>query len=209
MLGLTGCDSNEMDAERGIPTTLRFQAVATSAGKSASHVELEEAKILVKTVQFNAEDGEDYQFKTESFVVNLDLTGQANTVAVATVPPGAYERITFKIHKPEDNEAVPDPAFREGTSGDQRFSIIVEGRVEGEPFLLKVRKAMQQRTEFSPPLLIEEGNAEVIVTLLADVEAWFVSEDGQPLDPRLDDDADEIADAIKDSFRMLGNEDDR
>jgi len=205
--GLAGCDSSGVDATDGVRTELRFRAVTSGVGKSAGHVKVDEAKILVKTVQFNAEDGEEYEFKTESFVVNLDLTGQANTVAVGTVPPGAYERITFKIHKPEDNEAVPDPEFKEGTSGDQRFSVIVKGRVEGEAFVLKVRKSIRQRTEFSPPFVIGEGDDAVTVTLLADVGSWFIGEDGEALDPRVENDADAIADAIKDSFRALGNED--
>ncbi|MFQ5570329.1 MAG: hypothetical protein ACE5G0_11680 [Rhodothermales bacterium] len=206
--GITGCDSNDagLDGAEGVRTELRFKTTASGAGKSASHVEVEEAKILLKTVKFNAEEGEEYEFKTESFVVNLDLTGQANTVAVGTVPPGAYERVTFKVHKPEDNEDVPDPEFKQGTSGDQRFSVIIRGNVGGDPFELKVNDSMQQRLELSPPLLIGENDNMVVVTLQADVEQWFVGEQGQPLDPRLDEHEDDIADAIKDSFRALGND---
>lgn len=202
---LAGCDSSGLD-EGAVRTELRVRASVSEAGKAAARIEVEAAKLLIKTVQFNVEDGEDYTFKTESFVVDLDLTGRANTVLVGAVPPGAYERLTFQIHKPENDEAVPDPAFKEGASGDERFSVIVSGRVEGEPFMLKVRDAMRQRIAFSPPFLVREGDDQVIVTLLADVDRWFIGRDGQALDPRRDDEAEAIADAIKASFRALGNE---
>ena len=62
--------------------------------------------------------------------------------------PGAYKRLAFMIHKPEANEAVPDPVFREGIRGDQRFSVVVSGRVEDDPFVRTLRHAMRQRVTF-------------------------------------------------------------
>ncbi len=107
---------------------------------------------------------------TASFVVDLDLTGRASTVPVGVVPPGAWERPTFNIHKPEDDEAVPDPDFKAGSSGHQRFSVIVRGDIEGTPFVPKVRDSMRQRVAFSPPFRVREGDDPVVVTLLADVD---------------------------------------
>lgn len=149
---------------------------------------------------------EEVEFKTESFVVNLDPSGTANTVAVGEVPPGTYKRITFKIHKPEDREPIPDPDFREGTSGDQRFSVIVEGQRDGVPFELKVRSSMDQRLDLSSALVLDGTEGEVSVTLQADVADWFVDEDGTALDPLDPNDHDAIADAIKRSFRALGTD---
>ncbi len=207
VVGLGGCDSSGIDIDDDtVRTELRVRVSFSEAAKTAARVEIDEAKLLIKTVQFSAEDGEEYTFNTASFVVNLDLTGRANTVLVGAVPPGAWERLTFKIHKPEDDEAVPDPDFKEGSSGNQRFSVIVRGHVEGEPFVLKVRDSMRQRVAFSPPFRVREGDDPVVVTLLTDVDQWFVGRDGQVLDPRRDDDVEAIADAIKASFRALGNE---
>ena len=50
------------------------------------------------------------------------------------------------------------------------------------------------------------GDDPVVVTLLADVDQWFIGRDGQTLDPRRDDDVEAIADAIQASFRALDNE---
>ncbi len=86
------------------------------------------------------------------------------------MPPGAWERPTFNIHKSEDDEAVPDPDFKAGSSGHQRFSVIVRGDVEGTPFVLKVHDSMRQRVAFSLPFRVWEGDDPVVVTLLADVD---------------------------------------
>ena len=204
--GLAGCDSSGIDTEDSVRAEPRPQASVSEASKTASHVEIEAAKLLIKTVQFSAEDGEDYTFHTSSFVVDLDLTGRANTVLVGAVPPGAWERLTFTIHKPEDDEVVSDPDFKEGSSGNQQFSVIVRGVIEGTPFVLKVRDSMRQRVAFSPPFRVRKGDGPVVVTVLADVNQWFVGRDGEALDPRRDDDVEAIADAIKASFRALGNE---
>ena len=112
IVGLAGCDSSGIDIDSTVRTELRVRASFFEAAKTAAQVEIEEAKLLIQTVQFSAEDGEDYTFNTASFVVDLDLTGRASKVLVGAVPPGAWERLTFKIHKPEDDEAVPDPDFK-------------------------------------------------------------------------------------------------
>ncbi len=86
------------------------------------------------------------------------------------MPPGAWERPTFNIHKSEEDEAVPDPDFKAGSSGHQRFSVIVRGDIEGTPFVIKVRHSMRQHVACSPPFRLWEGDDPVVVILLADVD---------------------------------------
>ena len=198
------CDSGGVDpGDTGtVRLVLKAQAGAMPA-KADAAIQVETAKLLLKTVKFTEGDGpEEVEYKTESFVVSLDPAGTASTVAVGEVPAGTYKRINFNIHKPEDSEPIPDPAFREGTSGDRRFSVIVEGKRDGVPFVLKVRKSMDQRIDFAPPL--ELTGSTVTVTLVADVANWFVDEAGRGLDPLNPDHHDAIAEAIKRAFRLLG-----
>ena len=212
----SGCDA--VSGGVGGTTTLAVQvagdADATRPGldlalRGGAVVALSEVKLLVNAVRFNGGSGDDdnpeteVEFEDANLVVRLDLSGAPPTVAVRDVPPGTYSRVRFQIHKPEDTEPIPDEDFRDGPSGNQRYSVIVRGTVDGEPFVLKVRETIQQRLTLSPPLVVgADGGAAV--TLRADVSTWFVGDDGAPLDPRNDDDADEIADRIDDSFRALG-----
>ncbi|GIV58157.1 MAG: hypothetical protein KatS3mg042_1070 [Rhodothermaceae bacterium] len=205
-LGLTACDS---DPNGDTPqVTLRI-AAENAPAKGQSAIVIEEAKLLLKNIKFTpvSDDSTGREFKTGMIAVTLNLDGQPNEIAVGTVPPDTYKRITFKIHKPEDDETPPDPDFKEGTSGDQRFSVIVRGSKDGQPFTLKIRKSMDQRVELVPPLVIDETTGDINVTLLADLSRWFVDEQGRGLDPLNFDHHDAIADAIKDSFRALSVDD--
>lgn len=209
---LAACDSADTGAQDGVLINLEMRvgttplAATAAAARGGALVTVDEVKLLLKTIKFTrVEDDEALDFRSEMVAVTLDLSGATKSVAVADLPPDAYKRITFVIHKPEETEPIPDPEFRDGPSGNQRYSVIIRGTVDGEPFELKIRESIQQRVELEPPLVIEEGSGAIKVTLLADVEAWFVSEDGRPLDPRREDDADEIADRIDDTFRALGN----
>jgi len=211
-LTLAACDSVGTGAQNGVPITLEMQvgtmplARPAAGARGGALVTVDEVKLLLKTIKFTrVEDDEALDFRSEMVAVTLDLGGAANSVAVADLPPDSYKRITFVIHKPEETEPIPDPEFRDGPSGNQRYSVIIRGTADGEPFELKIRESIQQRLELEPPLVVEEGSGAIKVTLLADVEAWFVAEDGQPLDPRREDDADEIADRIEDTFRALGS----
>ena len=213
-VALAACDAVGSGDGGGVPVTLEMRAGSSASALAApaassrggALVTVDEVKLLLKTIKFTrVDDDAELDFRSEMVAVTLDLSGQATSVAVADIPPDAYKRITFVIHKPEETEPIPDPEFRDGPSGDQRYSVIVRGTADGEPFELKVRESIQQRIELQPPLMIDEGSGPIKVTLLADVGAWFVSEDGDPLDPRLGDDADEIADRIDDTFRALGN----
>lgn len=209
---LAACDSAGTGAQDGVPINLEMRvgttplAATVAAARGGALVTVDEVKLLLKTIKFTrVEDDEALDFRSEMVAVTLDLSGATNSVAVADLPPDAYKRITFVIHKPEETDPIPDPEFRDGPSGNQRYSVIIRGTVDGEPFELKIRESIQQRVELEPPLVIEEGSGAIKVTLLADVEAWFVSEDGRPLDPRREDDADEIAGRIDDTFRAVGS----
>ncbi|RMF59682.1 MAG: hypothetical protein D6746_07915, partial [Bacteroidetes bacterium] len=205
---LTGIDETEPRTHTTVdeaPLRLRMAAVGTTtaAGKLQGAITIDEAKILLKTIKFTplVESDSSREFKTGMVAVTLNPDGLAHDVAVGAVPPNTYKRVTFKIHKPEDHETPPDPDFKEGTSGDQRFSVIVRGTKDGQPFTLKIRKSMDQRVELVPPLVITDSTTSVTVTLTTDLSSWFVDEDGRMLDPLNPADHDDIADAVKDSFR--------
>jgi hypothetical protein len=202
--GLSACDGDPAGGGSDMRLTLRV-AVEHAPAKGQSAVVIDEAKLLLKNINFTpmSDDGTGRAFKTGMIAVNLRLDGQANDIAVGSIPPDVYKRVTFKIHKPEDHETPPDPDFKEGTSGRQRFSVIVRGTKDGAPFELKIRKSMDQRVALSPPLVIDETTAAGNVTLLADLSTWFVDANGRELDPLNPEDQDAIAEAVKNSFRAL------
>lgn len=200
-----GCDSgvsnNDPETARA---SLTFRTSYTQSASKNANITVEQAKLLVREITFHSTGADSLDFKTGSVVVSLNLDGEATTVATSDIPVGSYNKISFKIHKPEDGEQVGDSDFAIGTSGDERFSVIVSGQMDGEPFTFRSRKSTKQRIEFASPLVIDETTTEFEASLSVDVDQWFVGEDGEALDPTNFDDEDEIDDAIRRSIRENG-----
>ena len=172
------------------------------------HVQNDTAKVLIRTVKFHhVGDTDSLDFKSEAFVLNLDLTGQLNIVAFQEIPEGTYDKITFRIHKLGDGETIDDPDFIEGESGNERYSVVVKGLYESQPFVFKSRKTTRQRVNLDPGLAVSDTTTSVNVTLSVDLNRWFVDKDGNPLNPTDAGDENDIDDAIRRSFRGFEDND--
>lgn len=208
-----GCEENPAGGEEEGPATASLSFVVGDSSPLAkgltSHVQIDTAKILLRTIQFHNEgDSDSLDFKTESFVLDLDLSGGLNTVAVQEIPEGSYNKVSFRIHKPEEFEDVGDPDFYEGDSGSERFSVVVKGMYGGQPFTFKSRRTAKQRINIQPALMITDTTTAVNVTLSVDVHSWFVDpDDGALLNPTDEGDESAIDDAIKESFRAYRDDD--
>lgn len=219
VLLMIGCDATNSDGNQ--PSLSLSFAVKSSAQPKAvtgnslqsSHVTITEAKMLIREVEFESDledDGiadDSLEFETGPFVVELNLNGALNTIAVKNVPAGSYDEIEFEVHKPEDNETPPDPDFKIGTSGDERFSVIIRGTYNGQEFLYRSNENMEQEIELASPLLIDEQTESINVTMSVDLSQWFVSETGSDLDPTDENVRDQIDESIKRSFEAFQDDD--
>jgi hypothetical protein len=207
------CEENPMDNDGEGPATASLSFVVGGSSSLTkgltSHVQIDTAKILLRTIQFhNVGDSDSLDFKTESFVLDLDLDGGLNTVAVQEIPNGSYDKVSFRLHKPEELEDVGDTDFYEGDSGSERYSVVVKGSYDGQPFTFKSRRTAKQRIDIQPALAITDTTTAVNVTLSVDVHSWFIDpDDGALLNPTDEGDESEIDDAIKESFRAYRDDD--
>lgn len=228
ILFTTGCDSNSPTTETA-QLSLSFK-LASGLAKTSAAIEITEAKILVRELEFelvgdDADDGldsdstkldieddeiddRDDEFKTGMFVVNLDPASTVTNIVQGDIPYGTYDEIEFDIHKPEDTEAIPDDEFRDGSSGNERYSVILRGSKDGQPFELKISESMEQEIEMNTPLVIDEFTTDASVDITVDVNSWFVGENGVELDPTSPDDFPAIVNAIKNSFEGYESPDD-
>lgn len=221
LLLFSGCNSTGSDP--GQPTlalTVAAKNAPMASGKQNTtvqntHVTITEAKMLIREVELKSDledDGvadDSLDFKSDSFVAVLNLDGTPNEVAFNEVPAGTYDEIEFEVHKPEDNETPPDPDFKTGTSGDERFSIIVSGTYDGQNFTYRSRENMEQEIELTTPLTITEDSGPVSVTLSVDLSEWFVDENGNLLNPTVAENQNAIDDSIRRSFEEVFKDNDR
>jgi hypothetical protein len=126
-------------------------------------------------------------------------------VTATRIRSGLYDRVRFILHKPEDDEAVCDPAFRQGTSGDQRFSVVITGYYHETPFTFMSREDARQELRLSPPLLVTDDGT-VNLTLKIDPYAWF-TRDSLIFDPF--NEGKKIDDRIKEVFGQAYRDNDR
>ena len=209
---LSSCDTVGPQSDSGVArVTLSLVTTGNgTASKGASQsIDITSAKILLRTIQFHARDddsgSDSLEFRTAPIVAQLSLDGTPTELAVADLPLGSYHKVSFRIHKPDDNEMPPDPDFKIGTSGNERFSIIVEGSFNGQPYIYRSSKSMHQIVDFEEDLVIDENTGDANVSLLVNLSEWFVDRNGQVLDPNDTSKGNEsrIDKSIRDSFRAF------
>ena len=111
-------------------------------------------------------------------------------------------KIKFEIHKPNNNDPIPDPEFRDAQGN---YSVIAKGSYNGVPFIYKSKKSAHQILSFPNNLVITES-AKTNVTLKVNPYTWFIS-NGVYLDPTDTANENDIDNNIKDSFKAFKDDD--
>ena len=163
-------------------------------------------KALLKKIVF-ADAGSDDSSDVHRgpMIVNLDLNARMTTLDATRIRPGVYDRVRFFLHKPEDDEIPSDPAFRTGSGGDDRYSVVITGLYHDTPFTFTSRESARQELQMGTPLTVPESGI-VNLTLKVDPYAWF-EDNGLVLDPIVQEK--QIDDRIKGSFASAFKDNDR
>ena len=106
----------------------------------------------------------------------------------------------------EDTEVIPEQEFREGTSSNQRYSFIIKGSYNGNPFVYKSRKSADIVIILNTPIVVGSGQRNI--TLLVNPALWFMN-NGTVLDPTNSANDDLIDDNLKTSFKRAFRDDDK
>lgn len=164
-----------------------------------------EAKALITELEVETEpSGTSQYIRISPFVIYFNMSGSLVSVTTGNLPAGTYNKIKFKIHKPEDNEQIPDPDFRIGTSGNERFSFIIKGTYNGSSFVFRSKKSANLVINFNS--LINHQSGERNITVLVNPMAWFNNGSLDPLNPANED---AIDDNLKNSFRKAFKDDNK
>ncbi len=112
-------------------------------------------------------------------LVDLPLTANGVTSLTATIPEGTYSEISFKIHKPSNDDAS-DIAFRAANPTFAATSIRVEGTFNGAAFVFTSDQSETIELEFATPVVINVDTKNVTVQF--DLSSWF-KVGGQVINP--------------------------
>lgn len=105
-------------------------------------------------------------------LVSLPLGGTAAQKINVALIAGTFDRVKFKIHKPDDDE-TGDRAFLIAHPEFRRVSIRARGTFNGTAFEFLSDLNAEQKVALSPPLVLaQNGTAELTLTI--DVRGWFL-----------------------------------
>lgn len=213
LFNLAGCSNNPVTNNNNGGTgtgtgseNIKVNMVSSeNTDNPAGNIVITEAKALLSEIEVENSAGSK-SIHISPVVINFDLSGMVKDVVSANIPEGTYSKIKFQLHKPEDTEPISDPEFRTGSSGNQRFSVIIKGTNNGNAFVFRSRKTINIVIDFNRPIDIRSEAKNI--TILLQKNLWFLS-NGVEIDPSNSGNDDTIDDNIKRSFAKAFRDDDR
>lgn len=210
LLQMTGCgDAGVMtpESKSSDNASISLMADNNSLDNPADVIVITEAKALLREIEFELEgSGIEHEINAGPIVVHFNFSGVVETISTGKIPAGVYDKVKFQIHKPEDNETLPDPEFKEGESGNQRYSFIIKGTFNGNSFVYKSRKSANLVVNFSSPINFQETG--INLTMIFNSGIWFKNGNIY-LDPRNSSNDDLIDDNLRNSFKRAFKDDDK
>jgi len=183
--------------------SLKSDETVLSKAGAADTVIIDTAKFLISRLMFNGTGSADsLNVRTGPFVVIIHLDGTVTEIAAQNIPAGTYDHVKFELHKAAQNEDSPDPDFKTGPGGNERFSGIIIGRYNGARFVFNVQSTMNESINIDPPVVIADSVGVANVTLLVNPTLMF-KQNGIYLDPT-NTSAPNVAaieNSIKDAFK--------
>lgn len=201
----SGCsDSNSVTAPTAENLSLSVKTVDATLNNPLASIQITEAKALISEFEIEANDGVSSEVKLTPFVINFDLNSTLKEVLSVYIPTNTYRKVKFQIHKPEDTETPPDPEFKDASG---RYSFIVKGMYNGNPFVFKSKKSVNLVINMNKDVNIN-GN-KVNISMLINKLMWFKNSSGSEIDPRDSGNENTIDDNLRNSFKNVFKDDDR
>ena len=156
---ISSCSSDDESKDKTMSLSMNLGDVSAQKRFKQSHIKVNQVKLLVARIKYHgASDADSLDFETGPVVVVIDSGATLKEISSAQLPKGTYKKVSFKIHKPDDNETVSDSEFTTGG----RYSMIIKGEADGVAFTLKFDKTMKEELRLDPPVEINDESSSYI-----------------------------------------------
>jgi hypothetical protein len=222
-VALGGCSDSSSPNSRPVSLSFSSQAPAApvvSAAEAfdvtvtvgANTLVITKAQVVVRNIKLkqtatqtcsddDSVDDDCDEVKVGPMLVDLPLTANGVTSLTASIPEGTYREISFKIHKPSDDNAA-DLAFRTANPTFAATSIRVEGTYNGQSFVYTSDLSETLQLEFATPVVINADNKNITVQF--DLSSWF-NVGGQVINPTTANKSGANENAVKNNVRASLN----
>ena len=180
-------------------------ALTLSNGITVDRVRVALREVKLERASATPDDIRDAQeFETAPFVLDLSgtaLNGTVQQVVVNDVPAGTYREIKFKVHPPQLSDSTDAAVQAMATAGAQSspVSIIVEGQIDGQPYVFM--SALDAEQKYDGTFNLSSGPQNV--TLNVDPSTWFGGTGTARLDPRSSSNKSAIENNIQASMKLF------
>ena len=166
------------------------------------------ARFVIKDLKFKSATEDSLNFKTAAFVLDLNLNGTEQNIAISEAPYGSYKRIEFDVHRIEAKTITgrTDTAQFADFLKDEKYSVIISGTVrlngKDSAFTYRSKIDAKQKIDINPPLTISKDTANVNTTLRISSANWFRNKSGVFVDPNDKNNEGIIDENIKISIKL-------
>lgn len=207
------CDqltTNPLDKTNTLRIVATYQPQALYKMAATDSLHITRVRFLMRHIKFKSAYEDSVDYISQPRVVDFPLDGTSVELADSTIPAGTYEKVEFKIHRLDDDDPVDlayynHPDFADFVTGG-RYSVIIDGTIyengTSTPFTYRSRKDAEQELKFPVPLVVQDWGLNAQVTFTVVSSNWFVDENGNFLDPRLESNFDAIAENIANAVEV-------
>jgi Domain of unknown function (DUF4382) len=182
-------------------------ALTLSNGITVDRVRVALREVELERASATPNDVTDLQeYEAGPFVLDLSgaaLNGTVQQVTVKEVPAGTYREIKFKVHPPSTTDSTDAAVQAMATVQGGPASIIVEGQVDGSPYVFVSGVDAAQKYEGTFNLASGDQN----MTLNVDPSTWFGGSGAARLDPRSASNKSAIENNIQNSMKVFEDND--
>lgn len=185
------------------------QVTMSGSPSTAGKIQSTSTDLLVITMiklhldELELESVEDsLDIEVNNTIISLPLGGAPIVLAEQGVVPGLYASFELEVERPDDSG--PRPADTDFWDQTGRYSVVVIGTFNGEPFKFRSAQDFELEMEFEPALLLGD-DTESKIHISVDYMSWF-RQNGVYVDPRIAGNRKAIEERIELSFDVASGD---
>ena len=122
-------------------------------------------------------------------LIDFPVDGDVVTPLSAPVPEGSFDELELEIEEPDEDDAATTAFLASHPSWPPESSVRVAGTFDpadgsgAQPFDIFIQVEVEIEFDFEPPIVLDPGS-DLNITVMVDVNEWFLQEDSSLIDPR-------------------------
>jgi hypothetical protein len=198
------CISGGAEVNSRVLIQTEVEGIGTRFGTPDDSMQVNNVRMVLGKSFFLGETDDDSLVYNDGFG-QLTFSADGSTqfpIVGGPFQAGIYRSVSFNVlQAPDSEDSVIDDDF---TQGNQRFSIIIDGTYNEEPFNFRSKQEFMNSFNFNPDLTVSQNNQRFVYTFVNNAQQWF-RQANTLLDPRVEENRSKINERIGLGFDLDEN----